>query len=133
MAAPDPEDLWLDLIDAEDSDDRDEQLRLAKRILKLDDTHVDAWWALAKLELPAQGAPTLVQASRCLRACKQVIELDIDHRADDLDDLANLGISVCHSFYALQDSGGRISKLLTSDSFLFIVPALLTPPRSAHG
>ncbi|PXF23427.1 MAG: hypothetical protein CXX71_02060 [Methanobacteriota archaeon] len=80
MAAPDPEDLWLDLIDAEDSDDRDEQLRLAKRILKLDDTHVDAWWALAKLELPAQGAPTLVQASRCLRACKQVIELDIDHR-----------------------------------------------------
>ena len=76
----DAEDLWFDYLEAEEGGDRDEQLRLVNKTLKLDDSHIDAWWALAKLELPPQGAPTLVQASRCLRACKRVVELDSEHR-----------------------------------------------------
>ena len=76
----DAEDLWFDYLEAEEGGDRDEQLRLINKILKLDDSHIDGWWALAKLELPPQGAPTLVQASRCLRACKRVVELDSEHR-----------------------------------------------------
>ena len=76
----DVEDLWLQAIDAEDAEDRDEMCRLSDEIIDADPENADAWWMRANLELPAKGMPTLREASRCLRACRKVVEYDPENR-----------------------------------------------------
>ena len=78
--AVDVEMLWLEVLDAQDEDDREEMCRLSDDIIEADPTHADAWWMRAKLELPSEGFPSLVEVSRCLRSCRKVVEFDPDNR-----------------------------------------------------
>jgi len=78
--AIDVEDLWLQAIDAEDADDRDEMCRLSDIIIDADPENPDAWWMRANLELPAKGMPNLREASRCLSACRKAVEYDPENR-----------------------------------------------------
>ncbi len=78
---PDVEDLWLQAIDAEEGGDRDEMCRISDEIIAAEPSHGEAWWMRARLELPEQGHPTLREASRCLRACRKVVEFDPDNRS----------------------------------------------------
>ena len=78
--AVDVEDLWLQAIDAQNENDRDEMCRISDEIIAAEPEHPDAWWMRANLELPAQGMPTLREASRCLRACRKVVEYDPENR-----------------------------------------------------
>jgi hypothetical protein len=78
--AVDVEDLWLQALDAQDEDDRDEMCRLSDEIIDADPEHGEAWWMRANLELPQHGEPNLREVSRCLRACRKSIEYDPENR-----------------------------------------------------
>jgi len=80
VMAVDVEMLWFEAMDAQDEGDRDEMCRLSDDILATDPTHGDAWWMRAKLELPSEGHPTLLQVSRCLRSCRKAVEFEPDNR-----------------------------------------------------
>ena len=79
--AVDVEDLWLEALEAEAVDDRDEMARISDAIIAEEPSHGEAWWMRARLELPTTGFPTLNEASRCLRACRKTVEYDPDNRA----------------------------------------------------
>jgi hypothetical protein len=78
--AVDVEMLWLEALDAQDEDDWDEMCRISDDIIAADPSHAEAWWMRAKLELPREGLPSLVQVSRCLRSCRKTVEFDPDNR-----------------------------------------------------
>ena len=56
------EDHYLDAIAALDEGDRDTALNAARKVVTLDNEHVDSWWMIADLELPHDSAPNLKQA-----------------------------------------------------------------------
>jgi tetratricopeptide (TPR) repeat protein len=72
------EDHYLDAIAALDEGDRDTALNAARKVVTLDNEHVDSWWMIADLELPHDSAPNLKQASRALAACRKVIAIAPD-------------------------------------------------------
>ena len=72
------EDHYLDAIAALDEGDREAALNAAKKVVNLDNEHVDSWWMIADLELPFDSAPNLKQASRSLAACRKVIAIAPD-------------------------------------------------------
>ena len=72
------EDHYLDAIAALDEGDREAALNAAKKVVNLDNEHVDSWWMIADLELPLDSAPNLKQASRSLAACRKVIAIAPD-------------------------------------------------------
>jgi tetratricopeptide (TPR) repeat protein len=72
------EDYYLDAIAAIDEGDRETALNAARKVVALDSEHVDSWWMIADLELPASSAPNLKQASKSLSACRKVIAIAPD-------------------------------------------------------
>ena len=72
------EDFYLDAIAAIDEGDRETALKAARKVVALDSEHVDSWWMIADLELPANSAPNLKQASKSLSACRKVIAIAPD-------------------------------------------------------
>ena len=72
------EDFYLDAIAAIDEGDRETALKAARKVVALDSEHVDSWWMIADLELPASSAPNLKQASKSLSACRKVIAIAPD-------------------------------------------------------
>ncbi len=76
--------LWLDAIEAEEEGDRGTALSLALEVVILDDSHGDAWMAVAQWTLPTdakgrQLMPDLAQASKSMSALRRVVELDPDN------------------------------------------------------
>ena len=88
--AKSPEILWLDALEAEQEGDREAALELAKRVVDLDESHVDAWMGIAFFTLPAkskgrQKLPSLSEAATALSAVKRVVGINPEHnRAWDL-------------------------------------------------
>ncbi|MFL2973440.1 MAG: hypothetical protein ACJZ4F_00525 [Candidatus Thalassarchaeaceae archaeon] len=79
-----PEMLWLDVLDLEESGDRENALINAKLVVELDETHSDAWMAIARLNLPplSRGKPlmpNLKQCSMAMSALKKVTQYDYDN------------------------------------------------------
>ena len=72
----DADDYYLDSIEAEKEDNIEDALSAAKKAVKIDPEHADAWWMISTLSLPKKDSPSLSQASLSLSACKQVIKLN---------------------------------------------------------
>jgi hypothetical protein len=77
----DAEMLWLDALEAEQSGDRDSAVTLAKDVVHIDDSHADAWMAIAQWSLPLtargrQEMPNLAQAAKAMSALRKVVDLD---------------------------------------------------------
>ncbi len=76
--------LWLDVLDLEESGDRENALLNAKLVVEFDETHADAWMAIARLNLPplSRGKPlmpNLKQCSMAMSALKKVTQYDSDN------------------------------------------------------
>ncbi len=70
------EEHYLDALEAMDDGDIDGALSSARKATKADSQHAEAWWLISGLELPKEGPPNLIQASRSLSACRKVIALE---------------------------------------------------------
>ncbi len=73
--------IWLDAIEANENGDREAALSLAEEVVSIDESHADAWFAIAQWVLPIdargkQQMPDIVQASKSLAAIRKVVELD---------------------------------------------------------
>ena len=76
-----PEMLWLDALDSEEKGDRGGALSKAMSVVELDDSHADAWMAIARLNLPptTRGKPMLpelIQCSKAMSALRKVVTHD---------------------------------------------------------
>jgi hypothetical protein len=76
----DPEELWLDAVEAEERGEREQALELATATVQIDPENADAWWAIARLTLPFREPPDLKQAAKSMAACRRVVELEPDRR-----------------------------------------------------
>jgi hypothetical protein len=73
--------IWLDAIEANEEGDRTAALALAEEVVSLDESHADAWFAVAQWMLPVdsrgkQQMPDMIQASKSMAAIRKVVELD---------------------------------------------------------
>lgn len=73
--------IWLDAIEANEGGDRATALKLAEKVVSLDESHSDAWFAVAQWTLPIdsrgkQKMPDMIQASKSMGAIRKVVELD---------------------------------------------------------
>ena len=76
--------LWLDAMEAEQSGDRDSAVSMAKDVVHIDDSHADAWMAIAQWSLPLtprgrQEMPDLAQAAKAMSALRKVVDLNPDN------------------------------------------------------
>lgn len=82
--------LWLDALEAEQIGDREAALELAKKVVHLDENHVDAWMGIAFFTLPVknkgrQKLPDLTESAIALSAVRRVVKINPEHnRAWDL-------------------------------------------------
>ena len=77
--------LWIDVLEHEESGEREEALELARHITQLDPNHAAAWKMVARMTLPPSRRgksemPTLVQAASALGALRQVVKLEPNDR-----------------------------------------------------
>ncbi|MEC7700718.1 MAG: hypothetical protein VX652_02845 [Candidatus Thermoplasmatota archaeon] len=75
--------LWLDALEAEQDGDRDSAISLARDVVEIDDSHADAWMAIAQWGLPVtargrQDMPDLAQAAKAMSALRKVVDLNPD-------------------------------------------------------
>ena len=59
--------IWLDAIEANESGDRGTALSLAEEVVSIDESHADAWFAIAQWVLPIdakgkQQMPDMIQS-----------------------------------------------------------------------
>lgn len=76
--------LWLDALDLEEKGDRDGALSKAHSVVDSDDSHADAWMAIARLNLPptTRGKPmlpNLKQCSKAMSALRKVVFYNADN------------------------------------------------------
>ena len=73
---------YLDALEALEADDREEALLHARKAIKLDSEHADAWRIISDASLPGlRKQPTLKQAASSLSAAKKVVALQPDDLA----------------------------------------------------
>ena len=73
---------YLDALEALEADDREEALLHARKAIKLDPEHADAWRIVSDASLPGlRKQPTLKQAASSLSAAKKVVALQPDDLA----------------------------------------------------
>ena len=73
--------IWLDAIEANEEGDRATALSLAEEVVSIDESHADAWFAIAQWVLPIdargkQQMPNVIQASKSMTASRKAVELD---------------------------------------------------------
>ena len=73
--------LWIDVLEHEEANEREEALELAQQVTKLDPNHAAAWKMVARMTLPPQRRgqqemPTLAQASTAYGALTRVVEIE---------------------------------------------------------
>ena len=76
--------LWLDALEAEQNGDRGSAVSLAMDVVYIDDSHADAWMAIAQWRLPPmtrgrQEMPDLSQAAKAMSALRKVVDLAPDN------------------------------------------------------
>ena len=76
--------IWLDAIDANEGGDRATALSLAEEVVSIDESHADAWFAIAQWVLPIdargkQQMPDMIQSSKSMAASRKAVELDPDN------------------------------------------------------
>ena len=70
---------YLDAIEALEEDNRERALEHARKAVKIDPEHVDAWRVISDASLPGlRLQPTLKQAAQSLAAAKKVVALQPD-------------------------------------------------------
>ena len=70
---------YLDAIEALEEDNRELALEHARKAVKIDPEHVDAWRVISDASLPGlRSQPTLKQAAQSLTAAKKVVALQPD-------------------------------------------------------
>ncbi|MDB2671215.1 hypothetical protein N9Y75_00005, partial [Candidatus Poseidoniales archaeon] len=70
---------YLDAIEALEEDNRELALEHARKAVKIDPEHVDAWRVISDASLPGlRLQPTLKQAAKSLAAAKKVVALQPD-------------------------------------------------------
>ena len=73
---------YLDALEALDAENREEALQHARKAVKLDPEHADAWRVISDASLPGSRLqPTLKQAASSLSAAKKVVALQPDDLA----------------------------------------------------
>jgi len=73
---------YLDALEALEADEREEALQHARKAVKLDPEHADAWRIISDASLPGlRKQPTLKQAASSLSAAKKVVALQPDDLA----------------------------------------------------
>ena len=77
--------LWIDVLEHEESGEREEALELARHITQLDPDHAAAWKMVARMTLPPSRRgksemPTLAQSASALGALRQVVKLEPNDR-----------------------------------------------------
>ena len=73
--------LWEDVLELEESDEREEALNLCRQITRMEPDHAAAWKMTARMILPAarrgvQDMPTLPQAASAYAALQNVVRLE---------------------------------------------------------
>ena len=76
--------IWLDAIEANEAGDRVTALSLAEEVVSIDESHADAWFAIAQWVLPVdsrgkQQMPDMIQSSKSMAASRKAVELDPDN------------------------------------------------------
>ncbi|MEE2625208.1 MAG: hypothetical protein VYD50_03010 [Candidatus Thermoplasmatota archaeon] len=76
--------LWLDAIEAEERGDRESAISLARDVVHIEESHAEAWMAIAQWSLPVtsrgrQIMPDLAQASKAMSAFRRVVAIDPDN------------------------------------------------------
>ena len=76
--------IWLDAIEANEAGDRETALSLAEEVVSVDESHADAWFAIAQWVLPVdsrgkQQMPDMIQSSKSMAASRKAVELDPDN------------------------------------------------------
>jgi len=76
--------LWLDALEAEQNGDRELAASLASDVVYIDDSHADAWMAIAQWSLPPsargrQEMPNLAQTAKAMSALRKVVDLNPDN------------------------------------------------------
>ena len=76
--------IWLDAIEANEAGDRETALSLAEEVVSIDESHADAWFAIAQWVLPVdsrgkQQMPDMIQSSKSMAASRKAVELDPDN------------------------------------------------------
>ena len=73
---------YLDALEALEADEREEALQHARKAVKLDPEHADAWRVISDASLPGlRKQPTLKQAASSLSAAKKVVAIQPDDLA----------------------------------------------------
>ena len=73
---------YLNAVEAYDEGKAEEAYEEARKAVKLDPGHIDAWQLCAETILPPKGEkPTLIQAAKSLAAVRKIIELDPNRTA----------------------------------------------------
>ena len=73
---------YLNAVEAYDEGKAEEAYEEARKAVKLDPDHIDAWQLCAETILPPKGEkPTLIQAAKSLAAVRKIIELDPNRTA----------------------------------------------------
>lgn len=67
---------YLDAIEHEENEDLEAALESARKAVKKDPAHSNAWWMIAQLLAPDGKYPDIEQASKALVACTKVVDLD---------------------------------------------------------
>lgn len=67
---------YLDAIEAEENGELEDALEHARKAVKADPEHSNAWWMIATLLAPDGKYPDIEQASKALVACTKVVDLD---------------------------------------------------------
>ena len=97
--------IWLDAIEANEAGDRVTALSLAEEVVSIDESHADAWFAIAQWVLPVdsrgkQEMPDMIQSSKSMAASRKAVELDPDNehawRIGGEIIIAHLGLSLIH-------------------------------------
>ena len=71
---------YLDAIEALEEDNRELALEHARKAVKIDPEHADAWRVISDASLPGlRLQPTLKQAAQSLAAAKKVAEQESDY------------------------------------------------------
>ncbi|MBT61317.1 MAG: hypothetical protein CMA63_07195 [Euryarchaeota archaeon] len=73
---------YLDAVEAYDNGDNETAYLEARKAVKIDPEHVDAWQICAEAILPSKGEkPTLAQAAKSLSAVQKIVALDPNRTA----------------------------------------------------
>ncbi len=78
--------LWLDVLDSEEKGDREDALSKAYSVVDLEDSHSDAWMAIARLNLPptTRGKPMLPDLKQCSKAMSAIRKVVLHDPSNNL-------------------------------------------------